>query len=134
MKFYQLIKVTLLGALSCIVFACAKENPTEPQTKPVVSEPAAAALSRNGQPIEMSVTSDGFVPSLVLVRAGQPVKLVVTRKVEKTCATEIVIEDFGINKSLPLNVPVEVSFTPTKPGKFRYSCAMNMIAGELVVE
>jgi plastocyanin domain-containing protein len=133
MKLNQLIKVTLLGALSFIVVACAKENPAEPQNKPVVSQPAA--LSSTGeQVIELSVTSDGFVPSSVKVRAGQPLKLVVTRKVEKTCATDIVIEDFSINKPLPLNVPVEVGFTPTKPGKIRYSCAMNMIVGELVVE
>jgi plastocyanin domain-containing protein len=84
--------------------------------------------------IEISVTSDGFVPAVVKVKAGQPVKLMVTRKVDRTCATDIVIKDFGINKPLPLNQAVEVDITPTTPGKIRYTCAMDMIAGVIVVE
>ena len=32
---------------------------------------------------------------------GQPVRLVVTRTVERTCATDIVVSEFGIKKPLP---------------------------------
>ena len=86
------------------------------------------------QVVTIEVTGEGFVPARVKVKANQPVKLVVTRKSDRTCATEIVIKDFGINKPLPLNQPVEITFTPTKPGKVRYACAMDMIAGVIVVE
>jgi len=86
------------------------------------------------QVVTMEVTGEGFVPAQVKVKAGQPVKLVVTRKTDRTCATEIVIKDFGINKPLPLNQPVEITFTPTKAGKLRYACAMDMIAGVIIVE
>jgi plastocyanin domain-containing protein len=82
----------------------------------------------------MSVTAEGFVPAEVKVKAGQPVKLVITRQVERTCATDIVIKDFGIQKALPLHQAVEVDFTPQKTGKVRYACAMDMIAGVIVVE
>jgi plastocyanin domain-containing protein len=86
------------------------------------------------QVVTMEVTGEGFVPALVKVKAGQPVKLVVTRKTDRTCATEIVIKEFGINKPLPLNQPVEITFTPIKAGKLRYACAMDMIAGVIIVE
>ena len=86
------------------------------------------------QVVTMEVTGEGFVPAQVKVKANQPVKLVVTRKTARTCATEIVIKDFGINRPLPLNQPVEITFTPTKAGKFRYACAMDMIAGVIIVE
>lgn len=86
------------------------------------------------QVVTMEVTGEGFVPAQVKVKANQPVKLVVTRKTDRTCAKEIVIKDFGINKSLPLNQPVEITFAPTKVGKFRYACAMDMIAGVIIVE
>jgi plastocyanin domain-containing protein len=82
----------------------------------------------------MQVTSEGFVPAQVKVKAGQPVKLIVTRKTDVTCAKEIVIKDFGINKPLPLNQPVEITFTPSKKGQIRYACAMDMIAGVIIVE
>jgi plastocyanin domain-containing protein len=88
------------------------------------------------QVVTIDVTGAGFVPApvKVKVKANQPVKLVVTRKTDRTCATEIVIKDYGINKPLPLNQPVEIRFTPTKPGKVRYACAMDMIAGVIIVE
>jgi len=86
------------------------------------------------QRINIAVTSDGFVPSATRIKVGQPVTLVVTRQVERTCATDIVIKDFGVNKPLPQGQPVEVTFTPTKAGPIRYACAMDMVAGELVAE
>ena len=86
------------------------------------------------QVFTIEVTQEGFVPAEIKAKVGRPVKLMVTRKVERTCATEIVIKDFGINKSLPLNQPVEVTFTPSKPGKIRYACGMDMITGVILVE
>ncbi len=90
--------------------------------------------AREGQVVELSVTNEGFVPAKAVVKAGKPVTLVVTRKTERTCATEIVIKDFGIKKDLPLNQTVTVTFTPKKPGSVRYACAMDMIAGTLTAE
>jgi plastocyanin domain-containing protein len=86
------------------------------------------------QVVTIEVTGEGFVPAQVKVKANQAVKLVVTRKTDWTCAKEIVIKDVGINKPLPLNQPVEITFTPTKKGQLRYACAMDMIAGIIVVE
>jgi plastocyanin domain-containing protein len=102
----------------------------------VITFSASATLAKGtaGQVIEISVTREGFVPAQIKVKAGQPVKLIVTRKTERTCATEIVIKDFGIKQPLPLNQAVDVTFTPTKAGSFRYACAMDMIAGVIIVE
>jgi plastocyanin domain-containing protein len=86
------------------------------------------------QVFTIEVTKEGFVPAEIKAKVGKAVKLVVTRKVQATCANEIVIKDFGINKPLPLNQPVEVTFTPSKPGKIRYACGMDMIAGVILVE
>lgn len=93
-----------------------------------------AATADREQRIVITVTKNGFEPASVHLKAGQPVRLVVTRKVERTCATDIVFDDLGIKKPLPLNKPVEVRFTPRKPGAIRYACAMDMIAGSLIVE
>jgi len=94
----------------------------------------APATAMSGQAIEIAVTSDGFVPTNLKVKQGQPVKLVVTRKTERTCATEIVIKDQGIDRKLPLNQPVVIAFTPKKTGQLRYACGMDMISGVIVVE
>jgi plastocyanin len=74
--------------------------------------PAAAAPAPAGKTIEMSVTEKGFEPDVVKVKKGEPVTLVITRKTDKTCATEIVIDEEKISTKLPLNKAVTVTFTP----------------------
>jgi hypothetical protein len=86
------------------------------------------------QRLEIAVTNEGFVPARLKVKVGKPLTLVVTRKIARTCATEIVIKDFGVDTPLPLNRPVEVKITPKKPGKIHFSCGMDMITGELEAE
>lgn len=114
---------TLIGALAFITMLAG-----------LTSTANAAATARHEQRIVITVTRNGFEPASVHLKAGQPVRLVVTRTVERTCATDIVVSEFGIKKPLPLNKPVDVRFTPRKPGAIRYACAMDMIAGSLIVE
>ncbi|MDP2276364.1 MAG: cupredoxin domain-containing protein [Archangium sp.] len=85
--------------------------------------------------VVMSVTDEGFVPSNVTVKANEPVTLVITRKTEETCATEILIDGTDIKTALPLNQAVEVAWTPTRAGAVKFGCAMDkMIGGVLLVE
>ena len=87
-----------------------------------------------GGAIAIEVTEDGFVPAEVTVARGEPVTLVVTRRTEKTCATEFVMKAQGIEQKLPMNEPVTISFTPTEVGELRYACGMDMIAGKVIVK
>lgn len=49
------------------------------------------------------------------VKAGKPIVLVVTRKTDRTCATEVVMKSPAINVPLPLNKPVEIKLGAQKP-------------------
>ncbi len=98
------------------------------------SQAPAPAVPRNAQKVEVQVTKQGFVPATITVRSGAPVALHVTRKVERTCATEIVMKDFGVNQPLPLDKTVTVVVNPKKAGTYRFACGMDMIAGELRVQ
>jgi plastocyanin domain-containing protein len=86
------------------------------------------------QRIPISVTSKGFEPASIPVKAGQPVVLVVTRTTDRTCVKEFVIADRKIRSALPFNRAVEIRFTPVKAGTVRFACGMDMVAGKLVVE
>ena len=90
--------------------------------------------SPEGKTVEISVTEKGFEPSTVTVKKGEPVTLVVTRKTDKTCASEIVIDDEKINAKLPLNEAIKLTFTPKKSGAIKFACGMNMLGGVLKVE
>lgn len=128
-----LLALTLAAAVLSAEQGCSKEaQSAEPKPSVQATPPA-----KPGEPytVALSVTEKGFEPSPVGVKQGQPVKLVLTRTTDKTCATEVVLEEYGIDAKLPLNQPVEVAFTPTKTGKLVYGCAMGkMISGVLLVE
>ncbi len=104
-----------------------------PKAQPAAEGPGAPA--EDARVIEMEVTEEGFVPSPVTVKQGEPVTLEITRKTAKTCATEIMIPDLDIEQELPLNETVSVTFTPQKTGELKYGCGMGqMIGGVIVVE
>jgi plastocyanin domain-containing protein len=84
--------------------------------------------------VAIAVTDKGFEPATVTVTAGKPVTLVVTRQTDKTCATELVMEEQHIHQPLPLGTPVEITFTPEKPGELTYACAMDMYHGKVIVK
>ena len=81
----------------------------------------------------MTVTDDGFEPSKVKAKKGEKVRLIVTRKTDRTCAKEIVIKDHGINQPLPLDKAVTVEFTPAKSGEIRYACGMDHVSGVVFI-
>ncbi len=95
---------------------------------------AKKEVAKSARVVEIAVTSEGFVPAKVTVKKGEPVKLVVTRKTDQTCATEIVMKDFGVNQPLPLDKTVAVTVTPTKAGAYPYACGMGHVTGVLEVE
>ena len=116
--------------LVVVVLAVAFAGATACQPAGAPTTPVAA-----GNVIDLTVTRKGFEPSPVKVKSGEPVTLKVTRKTDETCATEIVVADFGIRAALPLDKEVILRFTPTKTGELKYGCAMDqMVSGVLVVE
>lgn len=93
----------------------------------------AQRTASNLQRATIIVDAEGYRPTNVKLRRGVPAKLTFIRKVREGCGTEIVIPAYGINRPLPLNVPVAVSFTPNKSGRFKLTCGMDMYRGSLVV-
>jgi cytochrome c biogenesis protein CcmG/thiol:disulfide interchange protein DsbE len=79
------------------------------------------------------VDAEGYRPANIRLHRGIPARLTFIRKVADTCGTEIVIPSYGINRPLPLNVPVAVSFTPNRSGRFKLTCGMDMFRGSLIV-
>jgi plastocyanin domain-containing protein len=128
--------LTLIGAAAC---ARAADNPgKKADSKAAAKEApkdAPKEAAKGGQTVQMKVTDKGFEPATVTVKKGEPVTLVITRMTDATCATDIVIDDYGINTKLPLNKAVTVTFTPKKAGDLKYGCAMGkMIGGVLKVQ
>lgn len=83
--------------------------------------------------VQINVTDNGFEPSEIEVKKGENITLVITRKTDQTCATEVVVADRGIRADLPLNQAVRVALGPVAGGEISYACGMDMIKGTVVV-
>ena len=113
----RIILISILAALAALGAGCAKSGE-----------------KASGNTLELSVTEKGFEPATATVSKGEQVRLVITRKTDRTCATEIVIDEYDIHADLPLNQPVTVTFTPRESGELVFGCGMNkMIRGVLTV-
>ncbi|MBL8920941.1 MAG: cupredoxin domain-containing protein [Myxococcaceae bacterium] len=132
--------LSLVVIATLFVTACKKEEVKAVEAaKPAVAAPAPAEVKPAPAPagaarvVELKVTENGFEPGNVKLKKDEPVKFVVTRVTDATCATELLIAETDIKAELPLNKPVEVAWTPTKAGQVKFGCAMDMMVGGLLL-
>jgi plastocyanin domain-containing protein len=109
-----------------------------PPAVPVAAVPPAAAATVPPAPaatrVAVAVTDDGFVPSRIPAKQGQPLTLAITRKTDRTCARDIVFQGQQGKTALPLDKTVEVTYTPKVSGDIKFGCAMGMmVSGVLAV-
>jgi len=84
---------------------------------------------------EVTITVDGgYVPSLVTVKRGQPVRLQFNRRDPSSCLEKVLFPDFHVAQDLVLNQITPVEFTPETAGVFQFSCGMGMFHGAIAVE
>jgi len=126
----------MLTALAVAVFASAAQGKPPPPAK---APPAAKPAPQKAAPrrLEITVTEHGFEPRHVKVSKDEELMLVFTRKTERTCAKEVVIQTDGeqkIRKQLPLDTPVEIAVKFGKTGEFSYACGMGMYASVISVQ
>ena len=100
---------------------------------PVIGGSPAKPTPPKVQRARIVVNAKGYRPTNVRLRRGVRARLTFIRTTAEGCGTEIVIPAYGINRPLPLNVPVVVTFTPTRSGIMKLTCGMDMFRGSLIV-
>jgi plastocyanin domain-containing protein len=101
----------------------------------LLSKPKSRQATTHGGIQEVTVTVDGgYEPSQIAVQAGQPVRLNFYRKDASSCLEEVRLPDFRIAKELPLNQTTAIEFTPDQPGRYEFTCGMNMFRGVVEVQ
>ena len=107
--------VILLGALA-LLGGCDKKAPADAK--------GAIAITADG---------DGFRPSAVKVKKGEPATLVFTRTTDETCATEVVFPELDVKKDLPKGQPVAVAVPTDRDRTLTFQCGMGMYKSSVVV-
>jgi plastocyanin domain-containing protein len=84
---------------------------------------------------EVAITvKGGYTPDIIVVKAGQPLRMHFTRQESASCSEMVLFPDFNKNAKLPEGQEVLVEFTPDKPGEYGFQCQMGMLRGKLIVE
>jgi uncharacterized protein len=98
-----------------------------------IEDAVAAEVSGEVQVVEMAITEDWvYSPDVITVKKDVPVEWQIQGSDRMGCARSFVVPTFGVNEILNPGKNV-VEFTPTKEGKFTFSCSMGMIRGTLIV-
>ena len=105
-------------------------------TANVSATPASSSDGRSNeaaQTAKVVVNEQGYEPAKLTLRAGALARITFVRTTDKTCGTEVVFPSLNIKRTLPLNEPVVIEFTPAKAGDIAFACGMNMLHGTVVV-
>jgi Cu+-exporting ATPase len=104
---------------------------------------ACCGNSGTGEPIEGSATVDGNVqritvdtsagynPNTIRLAAGVPAEI--TFKQGSGCMAQVMSRDLGFFEDLTAG-DVTVSLAALAPGTYGFSCGMEMVFGEIIVE
>ena len=95
----------------------------------------AHSATQLGNVQEVTVTvKGGYLPDLVRVRQGVPLRIVFDRQESGECTSRVVFPDFALNTSLSAYGQTTVELLPDRAGEFGFACGMNMVHGKLIVE
>ncbi len=120
------ILVTAGGVALCIFIAWFFWFAPKGQTR-------AATGAGGAQEVAVTVKG-GYTPDVIVVKAGQPVRLHFTRRESSACSEKVLFPDFNQSVLLPAGQEVTLEFTPEKPGEYGFQCQMGMLRGKLIVE
>ncbi len=84
---------------------------------------------------EVAITvKGGYTPDIIVVKAGQPLRMRFTRQESASCSEMVLFPDFNKSAKLPEGQEIVVELTPQKAGEYGFQCQMGMLRGKLLVE
>ena len=120
--------VILIALVGGFVFVKGKNNSV---TGNVIAE-NPTVLQGPIQQVTLSMKDYNYFPQEVKVKANQPVEITIDDSV-RGCLRSFAVRDLGVSGYA--KTPTDkITFTPTIPGTFKFSCAMGMGYGNLIVE
>jgi len=95
--------------------------------------PVRARLNADGfQELEILVKGR-YMPDVIEVRRGIPVRLRFRRDEDVSCSERVIFSDFQVGSRLPAHEITSVCFIPSRCGEFLFTCEFGMYQGRLLV-
>jgi sulfite exporter TauE/SafE len=97
------------------------------------AETAVTPETAGVQAVTIQVGDNGYTPNYIKVKRGVPVQLTLQTNETYSCAVAFVFREFNIKTFLDPTGARTFTFTPTRPGRFTFSCSMGMYSGVMEV-
>lgn len=94
---------------------------------------SAPMVTGGVQEVAMKVTSYGYEPSNITIKAGVPVRWVVDGAGAQGCTSQLVIPDLNVVKTLSRGQNIIEFTAPSQTGQLAFSCSMGMVRGSFTV-
>jgi Cu+-exporting ATPase len=92
-----------------------------------------AVLEDGVQKVDV-VVQGAYVPNIIRVRQGVPLRITFDRREGGECTSRVVFPDMRKAFDLPAFARTTVTLKPAEVGQFGFACGMNMVHGTLIVE
>jgi len=106
----------------------------------VLGSPTPAATATNYKTdaagvvqVPLTISNTQYQPAALNIPADKPVRLVIDRKEDNACSSQIVFPQLGITKDLKANGITTLDLPATKAGSYTMTCGMGMMSGTLAV-
>jgi hypothetical protein len=110
----------------CLAATANRDNGSNEPAKSTFLEPSPDI-------IKVTVSGEGYTPSLITVKKGTATKLAFYRADAENCGGVVVFPTFKIRQKLPVGESVLVELPPQEAGKIEFTCGMGMLKGSIVV-
>jgi len=97
------------------------------------SQTRAAAGAGGVQEVAV-IVKGGYTPDVILVKAGQAVRLLFTRQESASCSEMVLFPTLNKSAKLPEGQTVPLELLPPQPGEYDFQCQMGMLRGKLIAE
>lgn len=87
----------------------------------------------NSKIILIEVKNGVYFPARIEVPANQDITLEFLRQDASSCSEYVVFDALNIHAQLPLNQKYQIVLGKLQPGKYSFTCQMQMYRGELIV-
>lgn len=86
-----------------------------------------------GDAKKVIISKNGFEPSEISFKKGEPMKIAFYRADSENCGGEVVFKDLNITKKLPVGEVVTVELKDLKTNEVSFACGMDMLKGKVIV-
>ncbi len=127
------LRLPLLAAIAMTSAAAGRADMPEHRRAAALASRTASA-PKAPHFVGLTISESGTEPTEVTAKKGEMLHLVVTRSTDRTCATRLVVPEYGIDVELPLHRTVLVDLMPKTTGRLRLLCGMAETLATLIVQ